>query len=104
MYLGAHVAIAESIALAPHRGKRGGAHALRMRAASLDWCFEGANAPAVVAVRETTRGAGRLVGYRFGQLAAMMKGSAHPDRLGVCVDTCHTFAAGYDFRTREGYE
>src|SRR5207245_2412412 len=28
----------------------------------------------------------------------------HPDRLGVCVDTCHTFAAGYDFRTRDGYE
>src|SRR5438128_7485464 len=33
-----------------------------------------------------------------------MNGSAHPDRLGVCVDTCHTFAAGYDFRTRDGYE
>ena len=33
-----------------------------------------------------------------------MKGSSHPDRLGVCIDTCHTFAAGYDFRGRQGYE
>jgi len=58
----------------------------------------------VFAVLENTAGAGTVVGYRFEQLAEMVKGSAHPDRLGVCVDTCHTFAAGYDFRTREGYE
>src|SRR5438094_860785 len=50
------------------------------------------------------RSAGTVVGYRFEQLADMVKGSAHPDRLGICVDTCHTFAAGYDFRTRDGYE
>jgi len=72
--------------------------------ASLDWCFEHANAPDVFAVLENTAGAGTVVGYRFEQLAEMMKGSAHPDRLGICVDTCHTFAAGYDFRTRDGYE
>src|SRR5256885_2004110 len=96
MYLGAHVSIAESIALAPERGKT-------VRA-SLDWCFEHANARDVFAVLENTAGAGSVVGYRFEQLAEMMKGSAHPDRLGVCVDTCHTFAAGYDFRTRDGYE
>ena len=83
---------------------RGETHAIQMIPASLDWCFEHANAPDVFAVLENTAGAGTVVGYRFEQLAAMMKGSAHPDRLGVCVDTCHTFAAGYDFRTREGYE
>src|SRR2546421_1313326 len=83
---------------------RGEAPAIQMIPASLDWCFEHANAPDVFAVLENTAGAGTVVGYRFEQLAAMMKGSAHPDRLGVCVDTCHTFAAGYDFRTREGYE
>src|SRR2546425_543291 len=82
----------------------GQAHALQMIPASLDWCFEHANAPDVFAVLENTAGAGTVVGYRFEQLAEMMKGSAHPDRLGICVDTCHTFAAGYDFRTRDGYE
>src|SRR2546427_554586 len=104
MYLGAHVSIAESIALAPERGKAVGADAVQMIPASLDWCFEHANAPDVFAVLENTAGAGTVVGYRFEQLAEMMKGSAHPDRLGICVDTCHTFAAGYDFRTRDGYE
>src|SRR5207245_3733209 len=86
-----------------HMGK-GEAYAIQTISASLDWCFEHANAPDVFAVLENTAGAGTVVGYRFEQLADMVKGSAHPDRLGICVDTCHTFAAGYDFRTRDGYE
>src|SRR2546422_196349 len=104
MFLGAHVSIAESIALAPERGKSVGADAIQMIAASLDWCFEHATAPDVCAVLENTAGAGTVVGYRSEQLAKRMKGSAHPDRLGISVDTCHTFAAGYDFRTRDGYD
>ena len=36
------------------------------------------------------------------QLAAIIEQASFPDRLGLCVDTCHTFAAGYDFRTRDG--
>src|SRR5256712_890403 len=86
-----------------HRG-RAEAYAIQMIAGSLDWCSEHATAPDVFAVLENTAGAGTVVGYRFEQLAEMMKGSAHSDRLGICVDTCHTFAAGYDFRTRDGYD
>src|SRR2546428_2628044 len=86
-----------------HMG-RGEAYAIQMIAASLDWCFEHANAPDVFAVLENTAGAGTVVGYRFEQLAEMMKGSAHSDRLGVCGDTCPTFPAGDDFRTRDGYD
>src|SRR6266571_1238337 len=120
MYLGAHVSIAESIALAPERGKAVGADAIQIFSRSPRMlrktkpippeeakAFQEAihaNAPDVFAVLENTAGAGTVVGYRFEQLAEMMKGSAHPDRLGICVDTCHTFAAGYDFRTRDGYE
>src|SRR2546427_726536 len=104
MFLGAHVSIAENIALAPERGKSVGADAIGMVAASLDWFFDHANARDAFAVLENAAGAGPVVGYRFEQLAEMMKGSAHPDRLGICVDTCHTFAAGYDFRTRDGYD
>ena len=86
-----------------HLGK-GEAYALRTIAASLDWSFDHAVAPDVFAVLEITAGQGSVVGYTFAQLAEIMKGSSHPERLAVCIDTCHTFAAGYDFRTREGYE
>ena len=53
---------------------------------------------------ETTAGQGTAIGWRFEQLAAILDRAADPERLGVCLDTCHLFAAGYDFRTIEGYE
>jgi deoxyribonuclease-4 len=52
---------------------------------------------------ETTAGQGSNLGYRFEHLAAMIAGVKAGDRLAVCFDTCHTLAAGYDFRTPEGY-
>jgi deoxyribonuclease-4 len=52
---------------------------------------------------ETTAGQGTNLGYRFEHLAAMIDGTDAKDRLAVCYDTCHTLAAGYDFRTPEGY-
>jgi deoxyribonuclease-4 len=52
---------------------------------------------------ETTAGQGTAIGYRFEQLAAILEGVREPDRLGICLDTCHLFAAGYDFRRPEGY-
>jgi deoxyribonuclease-4 len=52
---------------------------------------------------ETTAGQGTNLGYRFEQLAAMIEGTEARDRLTVCYDTCHALAAGYDFRTPEGY-
>jgi deoxyribonuclease-4 len=53
---------------------------------------------------ETTAGQGSNLGYRFEQLKAIIDGSAFPERFGVCLDTCHVFAAGYDLTTREGYD
>ena len=53
---------------------------------------------------ETTAGQGTNLGFEFSQLRDIIGQSRLPDRLGVCVDTCHIFAAGYDLRTREGYE
>src|SRR5436853_337575 len=64
----------------------------------------GATAADVFAVVEITAGQGSVVGYSFAQLGEIMNGCSHPERLAVCIDTCHTFAAGYDFRTREGYD
>jgi deoxyribonuclease-4 len=53
---------------------------------------------------ETTAGQGDHLGYTFDQLRAMIDGSQQPDRLGICFDTAHAFAAGYELRTHEGYE
>ncbi|MBI4445948.1 MAG: deoxyribonuclease IV [Acidobacteria bacterium] len=52
---------------------------------------------------ETTAGQGTSVGYRFEQLRDIMSGCHEPERLAICLDTCHVFAAGYELRTREGY-
>jgi deoxyribonuclease-4 len=52
---------------------------------------------------ETTAGQGSALGHRFEHLAWLIGDSRHPQRLGVCVDTCHILAAGYDIRTPEQY-
>ena len=52
---------------------------------------------------ETTAGQGSGLGSRFEEIAWIISESSYPDRLGVCVDTCHIFAAGYDIRTPETY-
>jgi deoxyribonuclease-4 len=53
---------------------------------------------------ETTAGQGTTLGYRFEHLAAILERVAHPDRLGVCLDTCHVFAAGYALAPEEQYK
>jgi deoxyribonuclease-4 len=53
---------------------------------------------------ETTAGQGSTLGYRFEQLAEIIDRVKESDRLGVCYDTCHSFAAGYDIRTKKAYE
>jgi deoxyribonuclease-4 len=54
-------------------------------------------------VLETTAGQGTSLGYRFEHLADILDRSEASERLRICVDTCHLFAAGYDFRTAETY-
>lgn len=55
--------------------------------------------PDVVAVIENTAGQGSNLGYSFEQLATIIDGVADKSRVGICFDTCHAFAAGYDLRT-----
>lgn len=52
---------------------------------------------------ETTAGQGTNLGYTFEQLAWLLEYTPQGERLGVCFDTCHVFAAGYELRTLEGY-
>lgn len=58
----------------------------------------------VTAVIENTAGQGTNLGHRFEHLAAIVAGVHDQSRVGVCLDTCHTFSAGYDLTTPDGYD
>ncbi|WP_064560072.1 deoxyribonuclease IV [Buttiauxella brennerae] len=58
----------------------------------------------VTAVIENTAGQGSNLGFRFEHLAAIIDGVEDKSRVGVCIDTCHAFAAGYDLRTEANCE
>jgi deoxyribonuclease-4 len=53
---------------------------------------------------ETTAGQGTSLGYRFEHLAAVLESTQETGRVGVCLDTCHVFAAGYELRDAGAYE
>ncbi|MDF3827346.1 MULTISPECIES: deoxyribonuclease IV [unclassified Pseudocitrobacter] len=55
----------------------------------------------VTAVIENTAGQGSNLGFKFEHLAAIIDGVEDKSRVGVCIDTCHAFAAGYDLRTAD---
>lgn len=55
----------------------------------------------VTAVIENTAGQGSNLGFQFEHLAAIIEQVTDQSRVGVCIDTCHSFAAGYDLRTEE---
>jgi deoxyribonuclease IV len=58
----------------------------------------------VVTLLETSAGQGSCVGCNFEELGQIMRLVDDPKRVGVCFDTCHVFASGYDLRTRDAYE
>jgi deoxyribonuclease-4 len=53
---------------------------------------------------ETTAGQGSCLGHRFEQLGTILGQIREPERVGICVDTCHIFAAGYSLETQEEYD
>jgi deoxyribonuclease-4 len=53
---------------------------------------------------ETTAGQGTNLGHRFEHLRSILETAARPERLGICVDTCHIFAAGYPLETKAQYK
>ncbi|MBC8486472.1 MAG: deoxyribonuclease IV [Bacteroidetes bacterium] len=58
----------------------------------------------VTAVIENTAGQGSNLGYKFEHLSFIIDLVEDKSRVGVCIDTCHTFAAGYDIKTEKGYK
>ncbi len=78
--------------------------ALARAAQSFDRIFEAIPENKTTVLIETTAGQGAYLGSSFEEIASIINASAHPDRFGVCFDTCHSFVAGYDIATRDGYE
>ena len=76
---------------------------LRAVAASLNRALEQDREACTRILLETTAGQGSSLGYRFEHLAEMLSLVQAPERVGVCVDTCHIFAAGYDLRDASAY-
>lgn len=71
---------------------------------ALDLTLESTKGFPVLICLETTAGQGSSLGYRFEHLAGIREGVRQRNRIGVCVDTCHIFAAGYEIRGRKAYE
>ncbi len=88
-----------------HPGSHGGdgvETGLERVVAGLDRAMEESGTEVEVLI-ETTAGQGTGLGRSFEELAFILDNSKNQKRLGICVDTCHIFAAGYDLRTRKSY-
>ena len=88
-----------------HPGSHGGdgiEAGLQRFTRALDRAIEQAEAEIMVLV-ETTAGQGTGLGSSFEELAWIRSASKYAEKIGVCLDTCHVFAAGYDIRTAAGY-
>lgn len=71
-------------------------------AESLNWILD--KSENVTAVLENTAGQGSNLGFKFEHLAHIISKVEDKSRMGVCIDTCHAYSAGYDIATAEGYE
>ncbi|MEA3419884.1 MAG: deoxyribonuclease IV [Campylobacterota bacterium] len=79
-------------------------HCLDVIAESMNLAIEATKGSDVKLVIENTAGQGSNLGYKFEHLAYIIERIEDKSRVGVCLDTCHTFTGGYDLRTREAYD
>jgi deoxyribonuclease-4 len=77
-------------------------HCLDRIAQSINLALE--KTAGVTAVIENTAGQGTNMGHQFEHLARIIKNVEDKGRVGVCLDTCHTYSAGYDIKTAAGFE
>lgn len=89
-----------------HQGTQGDASeedALGRLIDSVKYALDNSPADGSMLLLETTAGQGKSMGYKFEQIGRVIEAVNAPDRLGVCLDTCHIFVAGYDIRDAESY-
>ena len=77
---------------------------LKKIAQTVAWALKETKGSLVKILYENAAGQGTAVGHKFEHLAALLELTGRPDRTGICLDTCHLFAAGYDFRTAADYK
>jgi deoxyribonuclease-4 len=77
---------------------------LRRIVQGLDVVHSATRGARVMILLETTAGQGTNLGHTHEHLAYIIDRVDRSERMGICLDTCHTFAAGYELRTREGYD
>jgi len=85
-----------------HKGK-GEEYALDRIVNSINTIFKVSKSKFTMLLLETTAGEGTNIGYKFEHLAYIIRNVDRPERVGVCLDTCHIFAAGYDIRDKNTY-
>jgi len=86
-----------------HRGD-GESVGVRRIAEALDEIHDRNAETKVTTALEGTAGQGTSVGYRFEHLRDILGACREPDRVAICLDTCHLFTSGHDFRDPEGYD
>lgn len=79
-------------------------NSLQFIAQQIDDAIKTSNTKKVLLLLETMAGQGNTVGYTFQQLATIIKHAKEKKRIGICFDTCHAFASGYDFHNKYLYE
>ena len=85
-----------------HLGKISEDDCVKIVAESINICLQ--KTSGVTAVIENTAGQGSALGYKFEHLRSIIDLVDDKSRVGVCLDTCHSYAAGYDIKSPEGYE
>ena len=85
-----------------HKGI-GEKYALKSIAENINKIFSKSNSKSTFLLLETTAGEGTTMGYKFEHFAEIFNKLKDLSRIGVCIDTCHIFAAGYDFRDEKSY-
>ncbi|MGC8540596.1 MAG: deoxyribonuclease IV [Phycisphaerae bacterium] len=91
--------------LVTHSGAHGGAgeaEGIARIATSLHEVLKRDPHGSTIICLETTAGQGTSLGWRFEHLRDILTAVRNPDRMGICLDTCHIFAAGYDISTHDG--
>jgi len=73
-------------------------------AKNLNTIFKQINKTKTMILLETTAGQGTNLGYKFEQLAEIISLIKDKEKIGICLDTCHIFAAGYDIRDKKNYQ
>jgi deoxyribonuclease-4 len=94
----------ESVVLHPGSHlNQGEIQGIKLAIETINWIFSETDIISTRLVLETTSGQGTNLGYKFEQLGQVIEKTKSIARIGVCIDTCHIFSAGYDMRSYEAY-